>query len=276
MDTEEFRNSVLSYYRGHRRAMPWRDFITPYRVVVSEFMLQQTQVDRVTGHFERFVAAFPDFEALSSAPVNEILSLWQGLGYNRRALYLGETARILIREYGGIVPAEPAVLSKLPGIGLATASAIIVYAYDKPLAYVETNIRTVYIHHFFSDMERVTDAEILKLVDLTMDRDKPREWFYALMDYGTYLKKSVGNLSRKSVGYGKAAGFKGSKREVRGAVLKILLAAGNGLKRDLAEKAAVLLGRKDERFDEVLSDLVEEGFVSENEGIYSVRTDSGK
>lgn len=219
-----FRRTVKAFSCKNRRSMPWRETTDPYCIVVSEIMLQQTQVERVWGKYQVFTQKFPDFQSLASAPLQDVLSLWQGLGYNRRALALRKTAEIVVAEHGGVLPASVEQLRKLPGIGHATASSIAAFAFNIPTVFIETNIRRVFIHHFFHDRADVHDAEIMPLVEKTLDRKHPREWYYALMDYGTALKKELPNPNRRSRHYTKQPRFEGSARQKRGAILRFILA----------------------------------------------------
>ncbi len=262
----EFRNVIYSYYRQHGRTMPWRETRDPYRILVSEIMLQQTQVDRVVGKYEAFLEAFPDFRALAHAPLEAVLRKWQGLGYNRRALALKTTAVRIVEEFEGILPLSPDVLKTLPGIGSATASAICAFAFNIPVVFIETNIRTVFIHFFFSDNHRVSDRAILPLVTRTLDRDNPREWYYALMDYGAMLKKKGETAYRKSAGYRKQPGFQGSRRQARGRILKLLLSEGALT----GHAIAAALDLHPESVRELLVGLQKEGFVRESGEGYGI------
>lgn len=183
-----FREMVLYHYRQHGRPMAWRDTTDPYRILVSEIMLQQTQVERVSTKYPEFLAAFPDFTSLAQAPLADILAAWQGMGYNRRAIALQKCAQRVMNEYGGVLPADVDTLATFPGIGWATASSICAFAFNMPVVFIETNIRRVFIHFFFSDGSSVNDAEILPIVERALPDDS-RVWYWALMDLGTALKK---------------------------------------------------------------------------------------
>jgi A/G-specific adenine glycosylase len=220
----EFREMVLAGYRRSGRKLAWRSTTDPYRILVSEIMLQQTQVERVEQKYPPFLQAFPDFPALASAPLPEVLAAWQGMGYNRRAIALQQCAQRVVGEHGGNLPADPGILATFPGIGRATASSICAFAFAMPVVFIETNIRRVFIHFFFSDADTVADAAILPLAERALYREDPREWYNALMDLGTALKKSVPNPNRRSAHYTKQSVFHGSDREIRGTILKILLA----------------------------------------------------
>jgi A/G-specific adenine glycosylase len=220
---QDFQQLVLSYYSEHGRDMAWRHTTDPYQILVSEIMLQQTRVERVTIKFPEFLRAFPDFSALAAASLEDVLSVWQGMGYNRRAISLQKCAAKVMREYNGLLPADIEVLATLPGIGRATASSIGAFAFNMPVVFIETNIRRVFIHFFFPRSAVVSDAEILPLVEQTLYRAHPRIWYWALMDLGTALKKTVSNPNRRSAHYTKQSPFEGSDRKIRGIILKILL-----------------------------------------------------
>lgn len=219
----QFRKTVYNHFKKHGRELPWRRDYDPYHIFVSEVMLQQTQVDRVTEKFDPLIRELPDFAALARAPLIKVLFLWQGLGYNRRALNLKKTAEIIIKKYAGKLPSSPELLETLPGIGKATAASIAAFAFNKPSVFLETNIRTVLIHHFFNNRKSVHDEKLLPLVNLFLDRKNPRKWYSALMDYGATLKKQYGNAARRSAHYKKQSRFEGSRRQKRGMLLKMLL-----------------------------------------------------
>lgn len=219
----EFQAFVLDWYKVNgRHALPWRQTTDPYKVLVSELMLQQTQVARVIPKYEVFIQTYPTVQLLAAASLGDVLRLWQGLGYNRRAKYLHTCAQTVVSDYGGVFPVTEVDLRKLPGIGPYTAAAICAFAYNQPVELVETNVRQVMIHHFFKVQAEVTDAEILQKVSRTLPQDNARTWYAALMDYGTHLKAQHGNNTKKVKGYTKQSKFKGSDREVRGAILRAL------------------------------------------------------
>lgn len=206
------------------RDMPWREDTRGYYVLVSELMLQQTQVARVIPKFEAFIEAFPDEQALAAAPLAEVLTLWQGLGYNRRAKFLHE-AVIAIAERGSF-PDTYQELIKLPGVGKNTAGAILAYSFNQPSIFIETNIRTVYIHHYFADNFDVDDTMIVEELEATLDREHPREFYWALMDYGSHLKANGVRNNSSSRHYKKQSPLAGSVREVRGQIIRILTKGG--------------------------------------------------
>jgi A/G-specific adenine glycosylase len=252
-----FQAAIWRYYRSHKRAMPWRDTRNPYKILVSEIMLQQTRVSRVMEKYPLFIKTFPNVRALALASPRAALSAWQGLGYNRRALLLKKCAEIIVREYGGELPHSPAELAQLPGIGKATAGAIAAFAFDVPTPFIETNIRRVFIHFFFSAAKKVRDKEILKLVEKTVDPKNPREWYYALMDYGAMLVKTVPNPNKKSAHYARQPRFSGSDRELRGKIIRFLLLG----KKISLRKLARLSGESFARVRLVCNALQHDGLV---------------
>src|ERR1700690_4312355 len=211
-----FRKKIYGYYDQHGRDLPWRKTLNPYRVLVSEIMLQQTQVERVLEKYKEFLDAFPDFEALAHAPLPILLGIWQGMGYNRRALALKALAQKVVAEHRGKLPREPEKLIALPSIGPYTAGAIAAFAFNKSVVFMDTNIRRVYIHEFFHDRDDIHDDEILPLLEQTGDAGNPRKWYNALMDFGAMLKKENTHPNRKSAHYTKQSPFENSNRQVRG------------------------------------------------------------
>ncbi len=218
-----FRNEIYRFYREQGRDLPWRKTRNSYHILVSEMMLQQTQVDRVLKKYEPFLAVFPDFASLAAAPLPSILAVWSGLGYNRRAIALKKCAEQVVFRMGGSLPDSMEELIMLPGIGRATASAILTFSFNRPTVFIETNIRMVFIHFFFPNDENISDRDIIPMVKATLDNANPREWYYALMDYGSMLKKKLGNLNRRSSHYAKQPPFKGSNRQLRGLLLQKIL-----------------------------------------------------
>lgn len=262
MTEEAFREIVWGEGRARYRDMPWRDDTRPYYVFVSELMLQQTQVDRVIPKFTAFIAAFPTEHALAQASLADVLRLWQGLGYNRRAKYLHDAAKMIDAEFHGVFPTEKSDLLRLPGVGPNTAGAILNYAYNTAEAFIETNVRTVYFHHFYPDGDVVSDKDLLALVARTIDRHHPREFYWALMDYGSWLKRQgVGRLAQ-SRHYKKQSPLKGSVREIRGQVVREL--AKHSL-RDAQLRSVVTI---DERYDVALQGLLRDGLVMYSDEMY--------
>lgn len=260
MNEAEFQDLVWEKARELYRDMPWRRDTRPYFVLVSEMMLQQTQVDRVVPKFEVFIAAFPTVEALAAAPLSEVLKLWSGLGYNRRAKFLHEAAKRITHEFKGDFPNTLEALVSLPGVGMNTAGALLAYSFNQPVVFIETNIRTVYFHHYFNDDTTVTDAQLRDIAQRTMDYEHPREWYWGMMDYGSYLKRQGVGRNDKSHHYKKQSALKGSVREVRGAILKVL--AGG----DMAVAELRQATFDDERFEVALEGLLRDGLVREAAG----------
>jgi A/G-specific adenine glycosylase len=246
--------------------MPWRQDTRPYYILVSELMLQQTQVDRVIPKFEAFIAAFPDEQSLAESSLAEVLKLWQGLGYNRRAKYLHEAAKSIVSTFYSSFPIGANNLLTLPGVGKNTAGAISAYAYNQPVLFIETNVRTVYFHHFFDRLDTVSDAEILPILEQTIDQQNPRQFYWALMDYGSWLKRQGVKNVGQSRHYKKQSRLDGSVRQIRGQIIKAL-AAGELPSIEL-ERAVTF----DERFDVALSGLIKEGMVQYHSGMIRLST----
>jgi A/G-specific adenine glycosylase len=225
-------SELKKFYKNNGRGhLPWRKTKDPYKILVSELMLQQTQVARVLPKYQSFLKHFPTFAALAKAPLSEVLSEWQGLGYNRRAKFLHHAAKVVVGEHKGKFPKNPEVMQILPGIGHYTARAISAFAFNKPEVFIETNIRTVFIHHYYSSIlqnTRITDAELLPLIerDLKKSKMEPRDFYAALMDYGSYLKASGVRVNNKSAHYTKQSKFEGSARQKRAALLRAALKRG--------------------------------------------------
>jgi A/G-specific adenine glycosylase len=229
-------------------------------------MLQQTQVERVMDKYSLLIKTFPDFSSLATVPLPEILAVWQGLGYNRRAIALKRIAQTVMTDFHGKLPSSKEELLRLPGIGDYTASAILAFAFDQPTVFIETNIRRVFIHFFFGDRASVSDADILPLVSETLPRNDPREWYYALMDYGSMLGKKMANPNRRSAHYSRQSRFQGSDRQVRGMILKTMLEKKELSKKELIAK----LGLDPKRVEDNLASLVKEGFLKKQGRRFSI------
>ncbi|MRR07640.1 MAG: A/G-specific adenine glycosylase, partial [Deltaproteobacteria bacterium] len=260
------RSEVYAHYHAQPRPLPWRETENPYHILVSEIMLQQTRVERAIGKYYQFLAEFPDIHALAAAPLRKVLQVWQGLGYNRRAIALQETAKKVVLDYNGMLPDTPEQLRTLPGIGSYTAGAIAAFAFQQPVPFIETNIRAVYIHCFFQDRHDVKDSEIMPLVRATLDTTNPREWYYALMDYGVMLKRTQTNPSRKSAHHTRQSRFEGSDRQIRGEILKFLL------RKPSSRKEAIFQTLKEDpqRVERILTSLEKDGFLNRKGAEYTI------
>jgi len=263
-----FRSTVWRYWKKEgRHDLPWRKTKDPYRVLVSEMMLQQTQVPRVIGKYKEFLRAFPTVKALAKAPLSDVLKVWSGLGYNRRAKYLHDAAKILTKNR--VHFNKPTGLLKCTGIGPYTEAAVRVFAFNEPDVLIETNIRTAFIHHFHSNVlqnVRISDVEILPLATLAASGQEPREWHWALMDYGAYLKKSGVRNNSRSAHYAKQSKFEGSLRQIRGAILCVLRSGPktvNAVRSDLTafEKYKV---------EKALAGLVRDGLIVKEKGKWRI------
>lgn len=270
-DLDAFVRKVRSEGKKHHRDLAWRYIDDAYAVLVSEIMLQQTQVARVEKYWPRFLKTFPTLDALASADTSLVLEHWQGLGYNRRALALKRTAEECALQFEGELPRTYDELLKLPGIGPATAGGVMAFAYQKPALYLETNVRTVFLHELFPEEVGVSDKTLEPLVLETCSKEDPRGWYYALLDYGAYLKSILPNPSRRSKHHSKQSAFEGSKRQKRAELVRIVLGAP-GISSAEAKRALDEFehekGRSEiteDLFQSLITDLSSEGFFTFNE-----------
>ncbi len=217
---EAFREAVWGHYRAEgRHDLPWRKTKDAYRILVSEVMLQQTQVPRVIEKYKEFLRTFPTVHVLARARLSDVLRIWNGLGYNRRAKFLHDAGKLIDGRYRGSV--KDATTGKgLPGVGPYTRAAVRVFAFNEPHALIETNVRAAIIHHFFQGTPTVHDRELLVYVEKVAEGQDPREWHWALMDYGSHIKKLHKNPARRAKSYVRQSKFQGSLRQVRGAILR--------------------------------------------------------
>ncbi|MAF80977.1 endonuclease III [bacterium] len=255
---QKFRRVVWQYYRQRGRSLPWRETTDAYAILVSEVMLQQTQVDRVIPKHEAWLDRFGDWDSLSRASLADVLTAWQGLGYNRRAQNLQRCAQAVIDQHRGVLPKDEQSLRALPGIGPYTAAAVQAFAHNKPVTMIETNIRTVFLHHFLTGKTEVSDDQLLPLITATVSAREPRKWYWALMDYGAHLKQEHGNTNTRSKHYVKQSAFVGSNRQVRGRIIALLTTKQAVTRVELLEELQV--GEK--RAEAALAQLQTEGLVA--------------
>jgi A/G-specific adenine glycosylase len=261
---KQFQTLIQDFYKENKREFPWRETSDPYKILVSEIMLQQTQTSRVIHKYVEFLKAFPDINTLAEAKQFEVLKAWQGLGYNRRALYLKKSAFEIVKL--GKFPDTQKELVKLPGIGVNTAGAILAFAFNIPAVFIETNIRRVFIHEFFKDQNEVHDKDIKVLLEKTLDRKNPREFYYALMDYGVYLGKTIENPNIQSRHYAKQSKFEGSLRQTRGTILKLLLDGPivlTTLKKEFSDN---------QQFKKAILQLIKEGFIEKKSSMIFLKS----
>jgi A/G-specific adenine glycosylase len=251
-----FRRKVWAFYRANKRSLPFRRTKDPYRILVSEVMSHQTQLERIVPKYKEWTTQWPDWQSLAKATTRELLAAWSGLGYNRRAINLGRTARIIVEEHNGVLPQGPGELTKLPGIGPYTARAVLIFAFNKPLAAIDTNVRRVLIH----ELNLPVDLSLRELEDIAfrvMPKGRSRDWHHALMDYGALKlpsrKSHVKPLSRQNV-------FEGSLRQIRGEVIRQLTTK----KRVSVETIARVLNRTVVDVDQAIAGLVKDGLVARN------------
>jgi A/G-specific adenine glycosylase len=270
MDAETIRKLkriVRNYYRTHgRHELPWRKTKDPYKILVSEIMLQQTQVIRVVPKYTAFIKRFPTVKVLAESPLKEVLVLWSGLGYNRRAKLLHEAAKQVVALHGGKIPRSFEMMCTLRGVGPYTAGAVCVFAYNMPIPLIETNIRTVFFHHVFQGDTKISDKILMEYSEKCIDKKDPRTWFWALMDYGSYLKAKGVRTNKRSTHYTKQSTFKGSDREVRGAIVKVLTGVAFAQEKEIQTKTKL-------PFTKIRTQLLKlkrEGIVQDHGGTWSL------
>lgn len=271
MNFSRFKKTIWNYYKTHgRHDLPWRKTKDPYKILVSEVMLQQTQVSRVTEKYKSFLKKFPTVEALAQAPLKEVLLEWQGLGYNRRAKYLKLCAEKVASDFNGTFPKDFKTLTTLPGIGPATAGDILAFAYNIPVPVIETNIRSVFIYFFPASPKLrrtsplISDKELLPLIEKTLDIKNPREWYWALFDYGAHLKQTR-NPNTESKHYVKQSPFKGSNREKRSQILKLILTGAKSEK-----EITKALGYESDMVQKNLEQMIKENLIKKEKGMFFV------
>ncbi|MHC6204412.1 HhH-GPD family protein [Breznakiellaceae bacterium SP9] len=271
MDTHEFQEIIYAHYAKAGRQFPWRGAASPWGVLVSELMLQQTQTERVVPYWERWMAKWPSPERLAGAGLDEVLREWNGLGYNRRAKYLHDGAKQITHKHSGTVPQTRAELLNLPGIGHYTAGAIACFAYNAPELFIETNIRSVLLHFFFeSQTDKIDDKLLLPILEQSLDRENPRRWYYALMDYGAALKRTVVNPNRKSSHYTRQSTFKGSFRQIRGAIIRALVKDGPACAKVIQEHLDIPIDAQALR--KALDALCKDQLLTCRDGVYYIGT----
>ncbi len=253
---EEFRRRVFEFYEEHGRDLPWRDTHEPYKILVSEVMLQQTQVSRVVPKYEEWIERWPTNQALAETALDDIMPVWQGLGYNNRAKRLRNAAAQVEAEHEGDYPRDIERLQELPGVGPYTASALLIFAFNEDVAAVDTNIRRVLIHEFDLDEDVGMDT-LYSIAHRLVPTGRSREWHNALMDYGALEATSAetGVASR-----GSQSPFEGSTRYYRGKVV-----------RRVTEEGPVDVDALDiEDTEEVLESLQEDGLIVVEDGRVSL------
>jgi A/G-specific adenine glycosylase len=268
---KHFQKKILTWYEEHQRDLPWRKTRDPYHILVSEIMLQQTQVTRVIPKFEAWLSMLPTVKELAVAPTVTVLTLWSGLGYNRRALNLKKTAQIISEKYDGRFPQNEKALMALPGIGIYTARAVLCFAFDQQVAVVDTNVKKVILTQLFRSFPeeirlgdgsstqndlKIDEKMIMTIAEQILPHGKAYEWNQALMDYSsTVLKKEKIHIPKQSK-------FIGSRRYYRGRVLKVLLEKKSVPIEELGSLIKNGFAAHDQEWlEKLLGELINEGFI---------------
>lgn len=252
----DFQSLIFSWWEKNRRDLPWRKTRDPYRILVSEVMLQQTQVLRVLPKYAEFIKAFPTVDDLANASTAKILKVWKGMGYNRRAVYLKRTAEAVVADYQGKFPDSELLLTKLPGVGTYTARAIMVFAFGKNVAMVDTNIRQIFTHFFFNGLPQ-KEKLIQELADKLVPVGKSWAWHQALMDYGAIALPRNRPEQRR----GTPVPFRESNRFYRGRIIDVLRKlpiSENKLLSDLVKQ----YGKTRDDYKKIIAGLIKDGLVT--------------
>lgn len=260
----KFQDLIFTWWKTHRRDLPWRKTHDPYKILVSEIMLQQTQVSRGLPKYIEFIEKFPTVKSLAAASTGEVLRMWKGMGYNRRALYLQRTAQKVVDEYKGIFPNNEQQLTTLPGLGTYTARAVMVFAFKIDIAMVDTNIRQIITHFFFNDVPQ-TEKVIQEIADRLVPKGKSWEWHQALMDYGALELKRNENRSVKK----KTKPFKETNRYFRGRILD-LLREKSYTEPVLVEILCSKYGKDEQFYMGLMEKLVVEGLVTHKKDMWQL------
>lgn len=261
-----FRDMIFTWWESNRRDLPWRRTRDPYRILVSEVMLQQTQVSRVLPKYQEFLTLFPDVFALAQAPASAVLRAWKGMGYNRRALYLKRTAEVVVADYHGKFPDSELLLTKFPGVGTYTARAIMVFAFEKNVAMVDTNIRQILVHFFFDGLSQ-KEKLIKELADTLVPAGKSWAWHQALMDYGALALPR--DATKRTATKKTAIPFKDSDRYYRGKIVDCLREKKQKEK-ELLTRFTNKYGVGQDRYTQIVSGLIKDGLVVRRKNILAL------
>jgi A/G-specific adenine glycosylase len=257
---KSFQEKIFNWWKSNRREFPWRQTTDPYKILVSEIMLQQTQASRVVEKYNEFINKYPSLENLASATGAQVLKIWSGLGYNRRALWLLEASKEIMEMKQ--FPKTSKDLEELKGIGPYTSRAILIFAFNKDVATVDTNIRRIFIHEGFA-IEETTDEELFTIANRLLPKGQSRDWHNALMDYGAE------KITAKKTGIrppSKQSSFKNSSRMFRGAIVKYLIKNSNVNDQKIANECQI----PKEELDDILSSLIKDGLIVRSGTKYSL------
>jgi A/G-specific adenine glycosylase len=255
---QSFRKRIFAWWAKNKRDLPWRNTDDPYKIMVSEIMLQQTQVSRTIEKYLAFIEQFPTVEALAQATTAEVLTMWSGLGYNRRALWLQEAAKEIVAM--GSFPETAEKLIKLKGIGPYTSRSILIFAFNQDLATIDTNIRRILIAEGFAD-EETTEKELFNIAEQIYPKGRSRDWHNALMDYGslevTARKTGIKPTTQQPK-------YKKSGRFYRGQVVKYLTKHKKATLKTLVKECAI----PNEQEEKVINSLIKDGLIIKKKTYY--------
>jgi len=258
----QFQSNVLSFYKTHRRDLPWRKTTDPYKILISELMLQQTQVSRVIKYYEKWIKRWPTIDSLVHASRRDVLKAWMGLGYNTRGINLHRAAQKIVNDYDGDMLEAMKNHEEIPGVGKYTSRAVQIFATNVNLVTVDTNIRRIFIHEFHL-FEDVSDRELWLLAERCLPKGLSRVWHNALMDYGAlFLTAQKTRVKSKT----KQSRFEGSDRQIRAQILRQLLERSLSLS-DLQK----ILEVEQNRLQQILGKMVQGNLIAAKNKRFQVK-----
>ena len=256
----QFQSKVLSFYKENRRDLPWRNTTDPYKILISELMLQQTQVSRVINYYDKWIKQWPTIDLLAQASRKDVLKAWMGLGYNTRGINLHRSAQKIVNDYNGDLLETMKNYKEIPGIGKYTSRAVQIFSTNADIVTVDTNIRRILISEFHLS-EDVTDKELWQLAEQTLPTGRSREWHNALMDYGAlFLTAKKTGIQPKT----KQSRFEGSDRQIRAQILRQLMEKTVSL-----SELQKIFEIEQNRLQQILDKMVKENIIfRDNNGFY--------
>ncbi|HVQ00922.1 MAG TPA: Fe-S cluster assembly protein HesB [Candidatus Thermoplasmatota archaeon] len=258
----KFQRKVWAFYRTHRRRLPWRTTHDPYKILVSELMLQQTQVSRVITFYNKWIQQWPTIQDLAHASRREVLQAWMGLGYNTRALRLQQAAKTIVGDYQGDVVQAMRQYQEIPGVGRYTSQAVLIFATNADLVTVDTNIRRIFIHEFGLPKD-ISERNLWDLALRCLPTGRSRDWHNALMDYGALHDTALTTGVKPKTRQGR---FEGSNRQLRAQVIRLLLQQDRSFT-ELQKRLDV----PKVKLQHILATLIEEDFISRKKNRYLLK-----
>ena len=257
---KNFNEKIFAWWKKNKRTLPWRETTNPYYIMISEIMLQQTQVNRSVEKYLEFIKEYPTIKELAEASVSSVLKIWSGLGYNRRALWLQEAANQIVRlnEF----PKTPEELQKLKGIGPYTSRSILIFTFNYDIATVDTNIRRILIAENFAKVN-TKEKELFIIAQKLLPKGKARDWHNALMDYGALVLTSAKTGIKPKTTISSSSK---ENRRFRGIIVKYLTRTTKAKKEKIVKNCNI----PNEKIDDILVGLIADGLVKKIRKYYTL------